>query len=121
MAAALAVYVLAGDDKEVACMYVSQKRHRSAADNPWEDEGFATACAALTEADRDSLLSASTPAAGRTLAAAREFLSQQALPQWFGEQNATKGLAPTSATAVHQIGTPSAPASSSPRRDAARR
>jgi len=120
MAAALAVYVLAGDDKEVACMYVSQKQRRSAADNPWEDEGFATACAALTEADRDSLLSASTPAAGRTLAAAREFLSQHALFQSVGQQNTKKGLAPTGSAAMHKVETPSAPANASPRTDAAR-
>jgi len=115
------VYVLSGDDQVVVGLHVSQKRRRSADRNPWADEGFAAACAALTEADRRSLLSPSTPAAERALAAAREFLSQHALPQWVGEQNATKGLAPTSAAAVHQIGTPSAPASSSPRRDAARR
>ena len=109
LAAAQAVYVLAGGDADVAQAYVDQKRARSTASHPWTDEGFASACAALDEADRDRVLAPETPEGVRAVAAAREFLSQHTLVQWVGQQNLTKGIAPTAAVAVQQLVTPSAP------------
>ena len=109
MATAQVLYAMIGCIEDVAQAYVRQKRVRASVANPWLDEGFASACAGIEEAERERLLAPVTPEGLRAVAAARQYLVEHGLVQWVAHQSVTKGIAPTAAVAAQELVTPSAP------------
>ena len=109
MASAQALYAMTGCMEDVAQAYARQKRVRAMVANPWLDEGFASACAGIDEAERERLLAPVTAEGLRAVAAARQYLVEHWLVQWVAHQHVTKRIAPTPAVAAQELVTPSAP------------
>jgi len=81
MATVQVLYATTGCIEDVAQAYVRQKQARAIVANPWLDEGFASACAGIDEAQRQVLLHPVTPAGLRAAPAARQYLVEHGIVQ----------------------------------------
>ena len=71
---------------DVAQLNMRQKQIRVIVANSWLDEGFASACAGIHEAERQRLLAPVTPEGLRAVAAARQYLVEHRLVQCVAHQ-----------------------------------
>jgi len=100
---ALAVYLLAGCQDDVARHYVCQKRRRKHVQNPWLADFWTARCESLTSEERAEILQPTTPSSQSVLAAAQTYMTQHALHGWIEQQNVSKAIAPTSSGAMEEL------------------